>query len=100
MAVSKAIRKYIEDGDFRALEEAWLTRLADARRRVNVSPLGAGALAGAGYPLDRETTAAELGFDRQALGTLVAVYLAMSGLPGPLVAASVNRIGVRWTLVN
>jgi MFS family permease len=43
--------------------------------------------------------AAELGFDRQALGTLVAVYLAMSGLPGPLVAASVNRIGVRWTLV-
>ena len=32
-------------------------------RRVNVSPLGAGALAGAGYPLDRETTAAELGFD-------------------------------------
>ena len=38
-------------------------RLADARRRANVSPLGAGALAGAGYPLDRETTAAELGFD-------------------------------------
>ncbi|HEX5827837.1 MAG TPA: argininosuccinate lyase [Candidatus Limnocylindrales bacterium] len=38
-------------------------RLADARRRLNVSPLGAGALAGAGYPLDRETTAAELGFD-------------------------------------
>ena len=43
--------------------------------------------------------AAELGFDRQALGTMVAVYLAMSGLPGPLVAASVNRLGVRWTLV-
>ena len=38
-------------------------RLADARRRFNLSPLGAGALAGAGYPLDRETTAAELGFD-------------------------------------
>ena len=32
-------------------------RLADARRRLNVSPLGAGALAGAGYPLDREATA-------------------------------------------
>ena len=43
--------------------------------------------------------AAELGFDRQALGTMFAVYLAMSGLPGPLVAASVNRVGVRWTLV-
>src|SRR5688572_2888390 len=38
-------------------------RLADARRRLNVSPLGAGALAGAGYPLDREETARELGFD-------------------------------------
>ena len=43
--------------------------------------------------------ATELGFDRQALGTMVAVYLAMSGLPGPLVAVSVNRVGVRWTLV-
>jgi len=28
-------------------------RLADARGRLNVSPLGSGALAGAGYPLDR-----------------------------------------------
>jgi MFS family permease len=43
--------------------------------------------------------AAELGLDRQSLGTIVAVYLAMSGLPGPLVAMSVNRIGVRLTLV-
>ncbi|HTC85213.1 MAG TPA: lyase family protein, partial [Candidatus Acidoferrum sp.] len=31
-------------------------RLADARRRANVSPLGAGALAGAGYPLERVAT--------------------------------------------
>jgi argininosuccinate lyase len=38
-------------------------RLSDCRRRANVSPLGSGALAGAGYPLDREATAAELGFD-------------------------------------
>jgi argininosuccinate lyase len=38
-------------------------RLADCRRRANVSPLGSGALAGPGYPLDREATAAELGFD-------------------------------------
>ena len=38
-------------------------RLADCRRRANVSPLGSGALAGAGYPLNREATAAELGFD-------------------------------------
>src|SRR6476661_4491373 len=49
------------------------SRLADARRRVNVSPLGSGALAGAGYPLDRETTAAELGFDGVTANSLDAV---------------------------
>ena len=48
-------------------------RLLDARRRLNVSPLGAGALAGAGYPLDRETTAAELGFDGVTGNSLDAV---------------------------
>ncbi len=48
-------------------------RLADARRRVNVSPLGAGALAGAGFPLDRETTAAELGFEGVTANSLDAV---------------------------
>jgi argininosuccinate lyase len=48
-------------------------RLLDARRRLNVSPLGAGALAGAGYPLDRETTAAELGFDGVTANSLDAV---------------------------
>ena len=44
-----------------------------SRRRVNVSPLGAGALAGAGYPLDRETTAAELGFEGVTRNSLDAV---------------------------
>ncbi len=48
-------------------------RLADAGRRANVSPLGAGALAGAGYPLDREATAAELGFDGVTANSLDAV---------------------------
>ena len=48
-------------------------RLADARRRLNVSPLGSGALAGAGYPLDRERTAAELGFDGVTTNSLDAV---------------------------
>ena len=38
-------------------------RLADCRKRANICPLGSGALAGAGYPLDREATAKELGFD-------------------------------------
>jgi argininosuccinate lyase len=48
-------------------------RLADCRRRANVSPLGSGALAGAGYPLDREATAAELGFDGVTANSLDAV---------------------------
>ncbi len=48
-------------------------RLADARRRLNVSPLGSGALAGAGYPLDREATAAELGFEGVTANSLDAV---------------------------
>lgn len=38
-------------------------RFLDARRRVNVMPLGSGALAGAPYPLDREFVARELGFE-------------------------------------
>jgi argininosuccinate lyase len=38
-------------------------RLADTRKRMNQCPLGAGALAGTTYPLDREFTAESLGFD-------------------------------------
>lgn len=48
-------------------------RLRDARTRLNVSPLGSGALAGAGYPLDREATAAELGVDGVTANSLDAV---------------------------
>ena len=39
------------------------SRLADCRARMNYCPLGAGALAGTTYPLDRELTASLLGFD-------------------------------------
>ena len=38
-------------------------RLADCRKRLNLSPLGSGAVAGATLPLDRRAMAAELGFD-------------------------------------
>jgi len=48
-------------------------RLADARRRANVSPLGSGAVAGAGYPIDREAVAAELEFDGVTANSLDAV---------------------------
>ena len=38
-------------------------RFGDARRRINVCPLGSGALAGSGFPFDREAMARDLGFD-------------------------------------
>jgi argininosuccinate lyase len=48
-------------------------RLADCRRRANECPLGAAALAGTSFPLDREATARALGFDRPAANSLDAV---------------------------
>jgi argininosuccinate lyase len=49
------------------------TRFADARKRMNTSPLGAAALAGTGFAIDRDMTATELGFDRPASNSLDAV---------------------------
>lgn len=48
-------------------------RFADARRRVNESPLGAAALAGTAFPIDRHATAEALGFDRPMANSLDAV---------------------------
>ena len=48
-------------------------RLQDCRKRVNVSPLGAAALAGTTYPIDREYTASALGFDRPSRNSLDSV---------------------------
>lgn len=48
-------------------------RFADARRRLNESPLGAAALAGTSFPIDRAATAKALGFDRPAANSLDAV---------------------------
>ena len=48
-------------------------RLADARGRMNVSPLGSAALAGTSFPIDRHATAAALGFDRPTANSLDAV---------------------------
>ena len=48
-------------------------RFADARARLNESPLGAAALAGTSFPIDRQTTATALGFDRPAANSLDAV---------------------------
>lgn len=50
-----------------------LARLCDCRVRMNVSPLGAAALAGTSYPIDREFTANQLGFDSVSENSLDAV---------------------------
>jgi len=48
-------------------------RFADCRRRLNECPLGAAALAGTGFPIDRDFTAKALGFDRPMRNSLDAV---------------------------
>ncbi len=65
-------------------------RFADCRCRLNESPLGAAALAGTAFPIDRDATAAALGFDRPAANSLDAVsdrdfaveFLAAAALAG------------------
>jgi argininosuccinate lyase len=65
-------------------------RFADCRRRLNECPLGAAALAGTAFPIDRDRTAAALGFDRPAANSLDAVsdrdfaveFLAAAALAG------------------
>ncbi|MFU1478748.1 argininosuccinate lyase [Roseovarius sp. C7] len=50
-----------------------LGRVRDARARMNECPLGAAALAGTSFPIDREMTAQDLGFDRPSANSLDAV---------------------------
>jgi argininosuccinate lyase len=49
------------------------SRFVDARKRLNKSPLGSAALAGTGFPIDREATAQALGFDGPTANSLDAV---------------------------
>jgi len=79
-------------------------RLADARRRVNVLPLGSGALAGAGFALDRRRVAAELAFEGVSTNSLDAVsdrdFVAETLAAGAILAMHLSRLGeeiVLWS---
>jgi argininosuccinate lyase len=66
-------------------------RFADCRRRLNESPLGSAALAGTAFPIDRNATAAALGFDRPTANSLDAVADRDFALEA-LAAASISAV--------
>jgi argininosuccinate lyase len=79
-------------------------RLGDTRTRLDVSPLGAGALAGSSLPLDPDGTAADLGFARRFENSLDAVsdrdFVAEALFDLTLVGVHLSRIGeeiVLWS---
>lgn len=79
-------------------------RLADCRRRVDVSPLGAGALAGSSLPLDPDGTAADMGFATRFENSLDATsdrdFVAESLFVLSLVGLHLSRLGeevVLWS---
>jgi|TARA_B100001059_G_scaffold55058_2_gene49717 argininosuccinate lyase len=72
------------------------SRLTEARLRVNVSPLGSGALAGSTINLDREAIAAELGFDSITTNSMDAIsdrdYIAELLFDFALIGAHLSRL--------
>jgi argininosuccinate lyase len=71
-------------------------RLADARRRTNVMPLGSAALAGTSHPINRELVANELGFESVSRNSLDAVsdrdFCVEFAAAGSLVMAHLSRL--------
>ena len=79
-----------------------IERLQDALRRADVSPLGAGALAGSSLPLDPSYTAQQLGFARTFENSLDAVsdrdFVAEILFSLSMIAIHLSRIGEEWVL--
>lgn len=77
-------------------------RLLETRDRLNVSPLGAGALAGSSLPIDPAMTARELGFREEFANSLDAVsdrdFVAEILFDVALLGVHVSRIGEEWVL--
>jgi argininosuccinate lyase len=77
-------------------------RFTDTVRRANLSPLGSGAIAGAGYPLDREATARELGFDGPTANSIDATsdrdFVVEAGAAAALAMVHLSRLAeeVTW----
>lgn len=71
-------------------------RLADAWARTNLSPLGAGALAGTAFAIDRQAVAASLGFEGLVENTLDAVATRDFGLE---ILADLSQIALGWSRV-
>ena len=84
-----------------------LGRVSDASRRLNECPLGAGAAAGTGFPLDRDGVARELEFDRPMRNSLDATasrdFLMELGSALAILGVHLSRIGeelVIWSTVE
>jgi argininosuccinate lyase len=77
-------------------------RLLDSRRRTDVSPLGAGALAGSSLPLDPDGVAEDLGFATRFENSLDAVsdrdFVAEALFDLALLGVHLSRIGEEWVL--
>ncbi len=83
------------------------SRLSDARKRMNECPLGAAALCGTSFPIDREMTAKALGFDRPTANSLDTVAdrdFALEVLSAAgIIAVHLSRLAeeiVLWTTVQ
>ncbi len=79
-----------------------VSRLLDTLRRLDVSPLGAGALAGSSLPIDPAGTAADLGFAKAFDNSLDAVsdrdFVAEAVFDLAMVGIHLSRIGEEWVL--